>query len=562
MMDNAAVSSGEDLTGAGRSYAPMLEAVREHFNYVVGEGRPVFQTDAHRGLFPAFINNLPADERQHHTCNACRRFVDKYGSLVVINEDGSKESVFWSANPGGIYGESFKVMRRIVVIARITGVFLSPETVWGLPNNRDRTAGCRWHHLSVKPPAAMVWKQRGLSNADQVMAEKREDYRMLQRGLAEFTVEAVAQALRVLRSDALYRSDKCLGVAEWLSKLHSDRGNAVRDRTARDNVTWLAVATAPPGFCHVRSTMIGTLLADIIEGRHVTEIQRRFQEKMNPLQYQRPQAPPSTGNIKQAEKLMEHYHAAGALERRFARLEDIRPFWTPTVVAKPKGAGDGVFGHLVPKGRGAPVRPLDLPEQTMTLARFLKDVLTPDVARMDYYVPGSGSVYLALVTAANPDSPPILQWDSKEDRNQVSWYVYPNGSRPQTWNLSPGQWARVNAATFLPFMWDRTGNRRQDGKYSNHTPGVVLVLNDCRDLDHKAGAALFPEILSSEFHGVRRTIEAYSGSAAVQGQLQATACGLDLRHRDGMGANQNWNCRLRVTDRGGQVASYKLDRWE
>lgn len=51
--------------------------------------------------------------------------------------------------------------------------------------------------------------------------------------------------------------------------------------------------------------MIGTLLDDIASGMSFDSVSRRFAEKMHPLQYQRPQAAPSAGNIAQAEKIVE-----------------------------------------------------------------------------------------------------------------------------------------------------------------------------------------------------------------------------------------------------------------
>lgn len=65
---------------------------------------------------------------------------------------------------------------------------------------------------------------------------------------------------------------------------------------------------------------------------------------------------------------------------------------------------------------------------------------------------------------------------------------------------------------------------------------------------------LFPEILRTELHGARATIEAYSKRAVLAGYEEASACG--LRFGDGAPA------RLRVTTRTGSRFEYMIDRWD
>ena len=51
--------------------------------------------------------------------------------------------------------------------------------------------------------------------AEQVMAEKLEDFKMLQRVIIDFPHESIKQALRVVNSDQLYRSEQVQGVISW-----------------------------------------------------------------------------------------------------------------------------------------------------------------------------------------------------------------------------------------------------------------------------------------------------------------------------------------------------------
>jgi hypothetical protein len=366
------------------------------------------------------------------------------------------------------------------------------------------------------------------------MAEKREDRGNVLRALAEFGLEKLALAVRVLSADALDRSEKVLGAAQWLLGL-AERRESAKGKEARENLAWLAVATAPAGFCHPRSSMIGTLLEDIAAGMDYETIADRWRKKMHPLRYQRPQAAPSTGAIKQAEELFEKLRLAPALRRRFARLEEIDALWRPTQ-SKPQAPAGGVFAHLAPKGE-ARRHPLELPETPITWAKFRAEVL-PIAQRMECLAPARGN-YFALVTAADPAAPPILQWD-----NPFSLYVWFGGSTSVQWNLRAG-WVAVNAVALRPHEW--SGN---EGKHSHHSRNCLFILEGARE-SRQAGLALFPEVLRAELHGVRSVLEAHSRSGQIEGMAEGSACGL-------VGPP----AQVRVAGDDGDWRRYEIDRWD
>ena len=97
-----------------------------------------------------------------------------------------------------------------------------------------------------------------------------------------------------------------LGRAEWfLDVLNRVNGN----RNGR-NLLWKAAASAPVGFCHITSGVLGKLLEGIMDGLNLDRIQRWFREMMDPSQYQRPQELPKEGNVRRAEDLGDGGHPA------------------------------------------------------------------------------------------------------------------------------------------------------------------------------------------------------------------------------------------------------------
>lgn len=526
----AAVSS-QSVYSHDDVYSDLLDSVKRAFAAATATGDKLFTTDA-KGLYDLYLGALPFDT-QTHNCNACRRFIENFGGLVRIDEHGDTLPVLWSDidDAPDFYRSSLLALYSRVKTARVTGVFLTKQKVWGLPVTGN------WSHLAVVPPSNLVYREGALTDFQAVAAAK-ENFRTVAMALTEFTAPMLDEALRLLQADALVRSEKFIGPAKWLRALH-DRPKGRKG----ENMLWRAIADAPEGYCHPKASVIGPLLDDIATGLPFAEIKKRFDAKMHPLAYQRPQAAPTTGNIKAAEAIVAKLGIGPSLERRFARLEDLQTTWTPKA-SKEVSPGAGVFGHLQSKGTYA-VPPVTLPMSTMTWEKFSRTML-PHAEQLELRVPGRGR-FIALTTAVHADAPPILKWDYAEERNPVAWYVYPGGSVANQWGLTGGSWTKVEAAASLPTLWG-----------SRPSPflglGVVLVLQGAADTNLNAGNALFPECLKEELHAVRSTIEAYSRSAVLAGRAEATACGYDVR-KDAA------DCDLRTLINGAWTA-YHIDRWD
>ena len=507
-------------------YSTLLTGVRASFGAVVANHTRLFMTDVD-GLNALYLDHLPA-ERDVHTCHACQRFIGTYGKLVAIDQSGGITPAMW--NPDMVpefYKPAFAALADKVRRARVTSVFLSKEQVWGIPITGT------WSHMAVVPLPELIYKPRALT-AGQAMAATKENFRTVATALAEFTSPMLDEALRLLNADTLARSERFIGPVKWLRALH-DRAKG----RAGENVLWAAIASAPEGYCHPKASVIGSLLDDIAAGLPFADIKARFDAKMHPLLYQRPQAAPTSGAIKAAEELVAKLGIAPSLERRFARLDEIEAFWMPSAPRAAAQSTGGVFGHIKAKDGAGTVRPVDLPTVTMTWSKFANTVL-PNAERMELLAPRHGN-FSAYLTAEHADAPSILKWD-----NPVSSYVYNGGSDATNWNLKPS-WIAVLALSKMPDMWGATPKPYLD-------EGLLIVLEGAVDTRSGQGNALFPETLKAELHGVRSVIEAYSKSAVIgrpDGQL---ACGYRLGKKSAI-------CDLRVFS-AGAWASYHIDRWD
>jgi hypothetical protein len=506
---------------------------------------PLFTTDAFvDGLYEAYLAAFPADRRQHYSCHCCRRFIETYGGLVVVDDLGHTHSPIWDDS-----SPPFAALNRLARRAKITGVFVASEKVYGVAKTpaKDKVTGrpVVWDHLAVAPPKALVYAPTLSRSAYERAAELKEDFKNVMRALDEFSADHVATALHLLDSESLYRSEKVIGPAKFLAQLHDIREKMPKD-LAR-NLMWRVIANAPPGFAHPRSTMIGTLLEDIAGGKSFAEVSRAFGAKMNPTRYQRPTAAPKAQAIAEAEKIVAELGAAGSLRRRYARLEDLQLLWRQYSNATTPSEG-GVFSKLKAKGSEPKVTKLAIPPVVMTWEKFARTVL-PNAEAITF-IPGYGSYNFAgLVTAADPDSPPILQWDTAKDRNPVSWYVYPGGSKATQFSLTPGKAVRVTGVALKPSM--------RGEKCPHQGTGVVFLLEGARDKREGSNTlCLFPETLRNEFHGIRSVIEAYSRENQIEGIEEGNAFGIMIA--DGKSRE---NAIFEVTV-AGKITPYIIDRWD
>lgn len=483
----------------------------------------LFQTDA-EGLYDLYLENLPVDDRQHYNCRACRKFFDDYGGLVTITPVGTRQSLlFETTNVPEYFYSAFEELRAKVAKAKIVCPFVNYTKVWGKPVTGE------WTHLSCSD--APIDKRKVGKEAHEVMAEFKEDWGMLQRAFGNYKLDIAQKALAFLESDTLYRNEKAIGIAKWFVQAHMNR--------KKTNFLWYMVATAPQGYCHINTTMISTLMDDLVAELPTDQIAKRWAEKMHPLQYQRPTKEVSNQAIQQAEKVVAEMGVARSLERRFADFSDVRNFiWVPMPDNKPQSAGS-VFGHLKPQVQS---NLMELPAQTMTWVKF-KDTLLPTAVSLTY-VPSmyQRQSYYGLVAPVHADAPPIIKWD-----NQVTWYVYNGGSMPTKFH--------VVGPTKITGIFQNPAHWSNPDAFKEEERKVFFALEGAYDMDYENGALFFPELLRGEFHGVRAVMEKYARTGKILGRGNVNGI---MKTR---GNNNQWGLTL-VVETTVAKTSVTIDRFD
>lgn len=518
-------------TQADHEYNAYMVRFQNSFSKRVIDARNVFTTDA-SGLFAIYLNRIPTQDRQYCTCHTCRRFMETYGGLVTIDEKGRTKSLFWTPRDAPeMYQDAISALKLAVETANVTGVFRTKEKIWGVPETGV------WTHFATIAPQHLIHTDV-IKTPFQAAAELKENFGNVSRALEEWPQNILDTALTLLETDSLYRSEKVKGPVKWLSDLRSAMSVTAGKRRA--NVLWKAIAEAPAGFCHPRSSMAGTLLDDLASGSSIDAASKRFAAKMHPLAYQRPQALPAAGAVKRAEEIFNKLGLARSLERRFARLDEVPLLWKPSAPAS-----QAVFGGVPTKNGRTTQRfaPSPVTRVTMTWDKFTR-VLLPEAAKVEVYV-GRVDSFGALLTAVHEDAPKLFQWD-----HPFSWYVWNGGARPSDVKLKDHEaWFPLSGIALKPSMWS--------GAYDHQGNGAILLVEGARET-RSAGLALFPELLRSELREVRSVIEAYSRRGQLQGMDTGDAVGILISSS----GTKKWDRKVRVTNKAGVVTEVTLDRWD
>lgn len=233
---------------------------------------PLFKTNAD-GLYESYLANIPEEARQHYTCFACNNFIERFGSLVFLDENGCQQSLMWDAESVPVFfRNAVKEMQNKVENAQIQGVFLTGEKTLGEP-----VTGI-WTHLHMTLPQEMVVETR-LKTAEQQMAEKKTEFLILMNALKKYPESIILEAIECCESDQAFRGDRVIGRLKAfyeVKKIFDAENNSALKR----NLMWLQIAKVPVGYYHIASSPAGSLMDNLKSGLSYEQCIYKFSEMM------------------------------------------------------------------------------------------------------------------------------------------------------------------------------------------------------------------------------------------------------------------------------------------
>lgn len=502
----------QDIDG----YPEFLALIQNTYQENCANGTNLFVVEPTENLFELYLASLPEDRRQHYNCRACKKFFDNYGNLAMIDENNKIIPLFWKGTnkytENFIFTKALFVLEVAVATGKVVSTFNTKEIVWGIPESHG------WSHIYVKPYLKHVYTN-ALLEASQITAAKSQEHISLIGHLTSYRQEDVEVAIEYLKTGQLFNPEKVLPIAEKFLKLMIDfKSN--KNQSDRNSMVWKYVVESSSAFNYIGSGMLGTLLDDIRRRYSLNDIMSKFNYKMDPKRYFRPQESSlSEGNIKRAEEIISKLGIVKSLPRRFATFEEIREYcsWLPNELVNEKDEVEGVFGKLLKKEKTYN----DLPEVVVSWKKFKESCSQYDSIRVN--LPNAKFGFTTITNSVDSEAPPIIQWDKAARAigkcNGFSSYGYVNGTTPEEYAVKPGMNNVIGisptASFFIPEVI-----------LPNMTNYDIIYIENSRDLKYDSGIGLFPEILISELHEIRSTIEAYSNSEVLIGRENNTANGI------------------------------------
>lgn len=365
--------------------------------------------DTYLKSFPEGTNPI-FKERTEHDCNCCKGFLRQVGNVVAIIDN--KIVTIWDVEVGGFYQEVVDAMAAYVKSKPIDSKFYRGDNLGKTAGgdktiflNEDTKKTHSWYHFQVDVPSSFM-----TSNGDSIRGKARDTARGLTRSLTELTLDSAETVLELIEQDSIYRGQEHLAVVKKFITYKKRWEKLNKDDESRDVFVWNIVGKEP--HLRFRSTVIGSLLVDLSDGKDLTSAVKSFEAKVAPTNYKRPKALVTKGMIDKAQKRIIELGYTSALQRRHAVTSDITINNVLYADRSAKVEMD-VFAEL--KAEAPTTKTFDKIEE-VSYKDFLEKIL-PKAESVELFLDNQHERNLfSLIAPSDPESKNMLKWD-----NNFSW---------------------------------------------------------------------------------------------------------------------------------------------
>lgn len=343
------------------------------------------------GTNPIFRTNT------EHDCSCCKGFIRNMGGVVAI-ADGEKQSIWTCDGLPEPYATVAQAMDALVQQLPIKGVFRTKERGFGAAHTYDQ-AEHRWYHLH-----GAVARRHQSSRPDEDRGTRGTTAQVLRRGLDELRPEALDTVLGLIDANALYRgAEHERAVREFASLQRAYRG------AARPELQVWASLDSPAA--RFRNTVIGTLVQDLSEGVDLERAVRAFETKVAPTNYKRTTALVTPRMVDQALATLADLGLEQAVERRFARIDDVA---VTDVLFVDNAVRDQMKGGLrAALLDAAAQRPAEARGATpITMDAFLRDVVPQSRSIEVLFKNRMQGNLVSLTAPVHPDAGRLFKWSN------------------------------------------------------------------------------------------------------------------------------------------------------
>jgi hypothetical protein len=453
------------------TFKDFANEVRKRFNMMAKEG-PLFVTNIskkevvyyYQEVFPPGTNEI-FRENKEHDCNTCNKFISRIGRVVKIVD--SELMTVWGVGDklSGTYKVVADEMDALIKEQTISQIFLmNPDDAQvgvksniedlttprvGHDSSKDPTGidHITWNHFSCKVPSSFLSADKGTLIGD--ASATREVFK---RGLEELSLAAMEITLDLIDSNSIYRGEEFRAIVEKFCEYKKAYESLSSDRE-KEFYVWLNYTGMAS---KIRGTAIGTLLIDLSEGMELNDAVASYEKKVAPENYKRTSSPITKRMIDKAIKKIDDLGLRDALERRYARLEDVSVNNVIHVNREAvKVMKDGLKAMLNDEVKEKPGK-FDNAEEIS--AKDFIEKIVPKSSNIEVKLSNMHENNLmSLIAPVHADAPTLFKWD-----NNFSWTY--NGNTADSMMKQRVKSAGGNIDAYLRFsiQWNENNDNQND----------------------------------------------------------------------------------------------------
>lgn len=392
-------------------YSELKLAIQEQFAWMTKH--QLIETEIEGdSLFDLYLSKLPVEERAIATCNSCRKFMTRYGHLVVIEKN--KVYTLWDviAAKDSIYESAMIAMGDLVRSSPMRDAFVSDEVKLGVDSNRARAKDgsvIRWEHFFLQLPKELKYVPTDDYTLPGYVSHLRGVRQVFERSLKELTLESIDTVLDWIDRKVLYRG---LQYKQWVIdfRAHFVAYHKIGTAEHRKFYVWQNYREGGK----IRNSAIGTLLVSLSKGEMSPEdcVNAYHTSVVPPSNFSHTTSLVSPAQIKEGQKKIEEAGYLPSLERRHATMDDIPLEHSLYVFRERKGTAN-VFDDLV-AAHPVSARSLEKKAKPIGLDEFIKKVL-PTATDLQLFLESSQN-FMSMLAPVHSDAKSLFYW-----KNGLSW---------------------------------------------------------------------------------------------------------------------------------------------
>lgn len=376
------------------------------------KGKPLFVTNTDKQqLWDTYLNSFPEGSnpiykvRTEHDCNCCKNYIRQMGNVVAI-VDGKLQSL-WDIEVGGSYQVVADAMSTLVKSGKIENVFLKYENTIGTDKNHVQSEnGVITHnHFYTKLPTEFVVSKTKIGT---LLGETKTSKDVFTRALETISISSVELVLELIAQNSIYRGQEHKATLDSYLKVKKAYDLA----SNKDMFVWLNLKSTNPAVVFIRNSVIGTLLVDLADGKDLEVAVKAFESKVAPSNYKRPTALVTKKMIENAHETMKELGLMSALERRYAKIEDID---INNVIYANRNVKNILTGNIFEELANKAID--NVPNFDKVESVSIDDFLTkivPSAESVELFLENSHATNLvSLIAPVHLDSANIFKWDNK-----------------------------------------------------------------------------------------------------------------------------------------------------